>query len=143
MTATPCVFATTATNGDTASVVCVNCGRPLTLPIANAARIIAVCRGESETRWRRDGSARACLVGTHLKALLAKVGIHATSDCPCALHASEMDIRGCAWCEENSETIVGWLREEATNRGLPFLDAAGRLLVRRAIRNARRAAAVN
>lgn len=51
-----------------------------------------------------------------------------------------MDAAGCDWCEDNVETIVGWLREEATRRGLPFLDAAGRLLIRRAIRNARRAA---
>ncbi len=39
------------------------------------------------------------------------------------------------------DTIVGWLREQAQARGLPFLDAAGRLLVRLAISNARRAAA--
>jgi hypothetical protein len=51
-----------------------------------------------------------------------------------------MDTRGCDWCEANLDTIVGWLREEAEKRGLPFLDVAGRLLVRRAIRNARRAA---
>ncbi len=51
-----------------------------------------------------------------------------------------MDARGCEWCEANIDTIVGWLREEAEKRGLPFLDVVGRLLVRRAIRNARRAA---
>lgn len=49
-----------------------------------------------------------------------------------------MDERGVNWCEANIDEIVGWLREEATKRGLPFIDAAGRLLVRRAIRNARR-----
>jgi len=52
-----------------------------------------------------------------------------------------MDVRGCEWVEENLDTVVGWLREQAEARGLPFLDAAGRMLVRRAIRNARRAAA--
>jgi hypothetical protein len=44
------------------------------------------------------------------------------------------------WCEANLDTIVGWLREQAETRGLPFLDLAGRLLVRRAISNARKAA---
>lgn len=48
-----------------------------------------------------------------------------------------MNIRGCDWCEANIDTIVLWLREEAASRGLPFLDAAGKMLVRRAIRNAR------
>jgi hypothetical protein len=43
------------------------------------------------------------------------------------------------WCEANLDKIVGWLREQAEARGLPFLDLAGRLLVRRAIQNARKA----
>jgi hypothetical protein len=51
-----------------------------------------------------------------------------------------MDRNGCDWCEANIDTIVGWLREEATKRKLPFVDIAGRLLVKRAIRNARKAA---
>jgi hypothetical protein len=47
-----------------------------------------------------------------------------------------MDSRGCDWCKDNLGTIVGWLREEAAKRKLPFIDTAGRLLVKRAIRNA-------
>lgn len=77
--------------------------------------------------------------GTELKRLLSAVGINATPDCSCNARAAEMDRQGCDWCEANIETIVGWLREQAQSRGLPFLDAAGRLLVRRAIRNARKA----
>ncbi len=76
--------------------------------------------------------------GTELKKLLAKVGITATPDCSCNARAAEMDRQGVEWCEANLDTIVGWLREQATARGLPFLDVAGRLLVRRAIANARR-----
>jgi hypothetical protein len=49
-----------------------------------------------------------------------------------------MDAFGCDWCEAHIDTIVGWLREEAGKRKLPFLDAAGRLLVKRAIYLARR-----
>jgi hypothetical protein len=76
--------------------------------------------------------------GTELKKLLARVGITATPDCACNARAAEMDRQGVKWCEANIDTIVGWLREQATARGLPFLDLAGRLLVRRAIQNARR-----
>jgi len=79
--------------------------------------------------------------GTELKALLARVGITATPDCSCNARAAEMDRQGVEWCEANLDTIVGWLREQAEARGLPFLDLAGRLLVRRAIANARKAAA--
>ncbi len=76
--------------------------------------------------------------GTELKKLLAKVGVTASPDCSCNARAAEMDRQGVEWCEANLNTIVGWLREQATARGLPFLDLAGRLLVRRAIANARR-----
>jgi hypothetical protein len=76
--------------------------------------------------------------GTELKKLLARVGITSTPDCSCNARAAEMDSQGVDWCEANVDTIVGWLREQAQARGLPFLDVAGRLLVRRAIANARR-----
>jgi hypothetical protein len=76
--------------------------------------------------------------GTELKKLLARIGITATPDCSCNARAAEMDRQGVEWCEANIDTIVGWLREQAEARGLPFLDIAGRLLVRRAIANARR-----
>lgn len=82
-----------------------------------------------------------CGPGCHLARLLKRFGFRPTPGCRCQRYAAEMDARGCDWCEQNLDTIVGWLREEATKRGLPFLDAAGRLLVKRAIRNARRAAA--
>jgi hypothetical protein len=79
--------------------------------------------------------------GTELKKLLARVGITNAPDCPCNDRAAEMDRQGVEWCEAHLNTIVGWLREQAEARGLPFLDVAGRLLVRRAINNARKAAA--
>ena len=76
--------------------------------------------------------------GTELKKLLAKVGITASPDCACNARAAEMDRQGVEWCEANLDTIVGWLREQAEARGLPFLNLAGRMLVRRAIHNARK-----
>ncbi len=82
--------------------------------------------------------------GTELKKLLAKIGITATPTCSCNARARKMDqeeAREPGWCAANLDEIVGWLREEATKRGLPFVDAAGRLLVRRAISNARKAEA--
>jgi len=78
--------------------------------------------------------------GTELKKLLSLAGITATPGCKCNGRARVMDTKGPDWCEANLDTIVGWLREEATKRNLPFVDMAGRLLVKRAIRNARRAA---
>jgi hypothetical protein len=41
----------------------------------------------------------------------------------------------------DDDELIGWLREEATKRGLPFVDMAGRMLVKRAIKNARKAEA--
>lgn len=49
-----------------------------------------------------------------------------------------MDAWGPDECERRLDEIVAHLRTQAAARGLPFLDVAGRLLVRRAIRNARR-----
>ena len=76
--------------------------------------------------------------GTELKKLLKLVGITATPNCSCNARAKRMDQEGCDWCAAHLDEIVGWLREEANKRKLPFLDAAGRVLVRRAISNARK-----
>jgi hypothetical protein len=81
--------------------------------------------------------------GTELSKLLKRFGIEPTPTCQCRAKAAEMDAWGADECEnpERIEEVVAVMRAEAEARGLPFLDIAGRLLVRRAIRNARRAAA--
>lgn len=83
--------------------------------------------------------------GTELKALLAgwPFYIVSTPDCKCSQRARYMDEKGCDWCEspEGMTEILGFLREAAEERGLPFLDLPARLLVRRAISNARKAEA--
>ena len=102
------------------------------------------------------GSARACPAtasvvleppappthgpGTELSKLLKRLGIEPTPTCACRAKAAEMDAWGCDECSkpERIEEVVKVMREEAEARGLPFLDLAGRLLVRRAISNARR-----
>jgi len=76
--------------------------------------------------------------GTRLKSLLRAMGIVASRNCSCNRRARIMDQEGPDWCEANIDTIVGWLREEAEKRGLPFLDIAGRMLVKRAIKLARK-----
>jgi hypothetical protein len=80
----------------------------------------------------------ASSVGSQLKNLLAFFGIKAT-DCRCNARAAIMNSWSVQQCEENIDTIVGWLAEEAASRGVPFLNAVGRLLVKRAIHNARKA----
>jgi hypothetical protein len=77
-------------------------------------------------------------VGTELKKLLSKIGITATPNCSCNKRAALMDINGTQWCEDNIDIIVGWLKEEANKRKLPFIDMAGKILVKRAISNARK-----
>jgi hypothetical protein len=79
--------------------------------------------------------------GSELMAILHRLGFRATPGCKCRQRAETMDRMGCDWCDANVPLIVGWLREEATKRGLPFLDAAGAMLVRRAIKNAKKSQA--
>lgn len=79
--------------------------------------------------------------GTELKALLKKVGIVASPGCSCNKRAVLMDeneAKEPGWCEKNLETICDWLQEEATKRKLPFVRMAAKILVRQAIRNARK-----
>jgi len=78
--------------------------------------------------------------GTELKKLLKRFGINPTPTCACRAKAAQMDAWGCDECSkpERIDEVVAVMRAEAEARGLPFLDLAGRMLVRRAIKNARK-----
>jgi hypothetical protein len=81
--------------------------------------------------------------GTELSKLLKRFGIEPTPTCKCRAKAAQMNAWGCDECSkpERIEEVVAVMREEAKARGLPFVDMAGRVLVRRAISNARKEAA--
>jgi len=78
--------------------------------------------------------------GTELSKLLKRFGIEPTVNCQCRAKAAQMDALGPDECErpERIAEVVAVMRAEAAARGLPFLDVAGRVLVRLAIANARR-----
>ena len=79
--------------------------------------------------------------GTELKKLLKSLGIEAKPNCSCnkrALLMDENESKAPGWCEANIETISGWLAEESKKRGLPYIASAGKLLIRMAIRRAKR-----
>ena len=98
-----------------------------------AAEIAAVVKGQPPKR----GSP-----GTELSKLLARFGIVEKPGCKCKSTAAQMDRWGCDECAkpERVEEVLAVMRAEAAKRKLPFLDAAGRMLIRRAIANARRSA---
>lgn len=77
-------------------------------------------------------------VGTELKKLLSKIGIRSTPNCSCNHKAKLMNMNGIEWCENNIDTILVWLSEEAQKRKLPFVKYGAKLIVKRAISNAKR-----
>jgi len=110
---------------------CVNCGAPRINPRQ-------VCG-----TWQPDVVLQvqpASGPGTELSKLLKRFGINPTLTCQCRETQQQMDQWGPDECErpERIDEVVAVMRAEAEARGLPFLDLAGRLLVRRAISNARR-----
>lgn len=76
--------------------------------------------------------------GTILSGMISSIGIKSTPNCSCRRHAIEMNTKGPEWCENNIDTILGWLKEESAKRSIPFIDAVARLMVRRAIRTSKR-----
>lgn len=76
--------------------------------------------------------------GTQLSKMIKSLGIHMSDSCSCRRHALTMNEKGNDWCEQNIDTVVGWLREEAKRRGLPFVDMVGKVMVNRAIKKSRK-----
>tara|TARA_R100001163_G_scaffold65518_1_gene63046 strand:+ start:2164 stop:2784 length:621 start_codon:yes stop_codon:yes gene_type:complete len=76
--------------------------------------------------------------GTILAGMLEAVGIKSAPNCSCKRRAVVMNAEGNDWCEENMDTILDWLKEEANKRGLPFIRGGAKLIVSRAIKKSRR-----
>jgi hypothetical protein len=76
--------------------------------------------------------------GTVLAGMIKTLGIHMSDSCSCRRHALAMNEKGNEWCSQNLDTVVGWLREEASRRGLPFVDMVGRVMVNRAIKKSKK-----
>lgn len=89
-------------------------------------------------KYQRTGNADTHGPGTELKKLLSRLGFSSTPTCSCNKRAQVMDEKGVQWCEENVDTVCDWLAEEAGKRKLPFIRSAGKLLIRMAIRNAKK-----
>lgn len=119
--------------------VCIVCQRP-----ARHARVLRECQLKHNAEVANENTAVqvACGPGAELKRLLSKwpFRIVATPSCPCNAMAALMDSWGPDGCEKRMPEIVEHMRAQAQARGLPFLDAAARMLVRRAVSNARRSA---
>lgn len=76
--------------------------------------------------------------GTELHKLLAKLGIRETPSCGCRSRERQMNAWGPDGCLERLDEVVDWMASEAKQRGLPFVRTAGVVLVRWAVRRARR-----
>lgn len=76
--------------------------------------------------------------GTELKKLLARFGIVASPGCSCNAMAARMDALGPDGSQAIIPEVLAVMRREAERRGLPFIEAAALLLVKKAIRNARK-----
>lgn len=76
--------------------------------------------------------------GTILTNMIKSIGIKSSSNCSCRRHAIEMNEKGNDWCEQNLDTILGWLKDESKKRNLPFVEFVAKSMVQRAIYKSRK-----
>lgn len=77
-------------------------------------------------------------VGAHLKRVLNRLGVETPASCSCNGKAKSLDLWGPDLCAEREDFISKWLLDEATKRLLPYTDAAGKRLLKVAIKRARK-----
>lgn len=74
-------------------------------------------------------------VGTELSKILSLLGFKITDKCSCKQRARVMNWLGLEWCENNQKIILAWLEQEAKNRKVFYVEAAAKLLLKKAINN--------
>jgi hypothetical protein len=76
--------------------------------------------------------------GTILSQMIKSVGVSITPTCKCMKHANEMNTKGVKWCENNTEIIIEWLKQECKERNIPFIPTVVRMVVNQAISKAKK-----
>jgi hypothetical protein len=76
--------------------------------------------------------------GTILSQTIKSIGITMTPNCKCMYHAIMMNKNGVDWCQQNLETILGWIKEECENRKIPFVKPIVSIIVNQAINKSRK-----
>lgn len=76
--------------------------------------------------------------GSILASMFSAIGIKSSPTCSCRRHALEMNMKGIEWCEQNVDTICGWLQEECKKRNIPYVEAVAKMVVNRAINKAKK-----
>lgn len=108
------------------------------VPHSTGGFICPQCGDTSDKRFDQE-----CMIdrqgpGTELEHLLSRLGMVVLSTCACRKHINEMNSRGIDWCQDNVITIVSWLEAEAKSQQLLFSAAAAKLIVKLAIRRAKK-----
>lgn len=76
--------------------------------------------------------------GTELKKLISWFYSPNKKKCNCLTRIAKMNAWGPDKCTERMDTIVRWLRHSARINKIPFFEPAVRLLIKQAIKNARK-----
>ena len=80
-------------------------------------------------------------VGTELRILLKRLRFKEPPGCKCPARARLMNQRGIRWCEQNRETIIAWLKEEAVRQEMHWgviENTCARAVLDRAIKRAKK-----
>lgn len=122
--------------------ICSNCGRRVPLKEEHKFSPSAGCRvpeaffKDQALIYKRyhkkfDG------VGTCLINLLEKLGIYYDQLTKFRSKINLMDSNGIEWCENNKETILAWLKQEAETRNIHYHSKLARALLRLAIKQSK------
>ena len=83
--------------------------------------------------------------GTELMLMLSsplwsRLGIKVTTSCKCTSHAKKMNDRGTDWIEQNTNTVVEWLKNEHNHQRIkiPFSKTVAKMMIRVAMRRAKK-----
>lgn len=103
------------------------------IPIEEAMACVVAQDGD---QWTIDTSHPAYPsggAGKKLEDILKFLLIRPGSNCGCQEKARTMDLMGPDWVRANKDTVLGWLRAAARERGIPFFEPIARVLIDKAV----------
>jgi len=75
--------------------------------------------------------------GTVLVKSIKSLGFAISDSCACKTQLLEMNDKGTDWCVENITKIVSWLKVQAQNINIVFIDSVAKVIIMRAIKKSK------
>ena len=115
--------------------ICVNCGRKTEVLDTDKLAPTALCRIPEQYKANSNYifNMRLSGVGDNIAKIMKNLGYTYSPMSDARARITFLNKRSVAWCHKNKHIIYDWIKQECTQRNIPFVPSAVKAIIRLAM----------